>query len=111
MRLYINKRPNPTLYLGTSGAPALILKSDQIVDLEELTPEAMKAFRSHWLRKVIEVEPYLYLEIDKANSVRDPSHGQYISGGAHKSKPKDMSEVVNDLMSKLPGEKLDKKDE
>ena len=80
-KLYLNTRPGPTLYL-------------------EPDKELSKSMD----------EPELYLNISKANPHRDPTNGVYIAGGAIKSNTEDVSEIVNDLMDKMPGEAL-KKDE
>lgn len=54
----------------------------------------------------------LYLDLSKGNPHRDPTVGHFISGGAGKAMNKqgqeDMSEFMNSLMDKLPGEEMDK---
>lgn len=54
----------------------------------------------------------LYLDLEKGNPHRDPSVGQYISGGKSKSKEGmyDLSDAVMALLDQLPGEDM-KKDE
>jgi hypothetical protein len=74
----------PQLYLDIPESPDLVLKS------------------------IVEEDPELFL---KANPNRDPSVGQYISGGSHKGiKPgsKELDDAVTALLDQMPESKIAK---
>ena len=70
---------------------------------------ASEAGRMRYEARYSKSQDPLYLDLNKANSFRDPSQGKYIAGGAIKAKTEDLSETLSNLMNQLPGEELDKK--
>jgi len=84
MKLYMHTRPAQPLFVSVPDVQPLMIRSGP---------------------------PPASLYIGKANPNRDPAIGTYIGGGSHKGMKEgqqDLSKIVSDLMSQIPGENLKK---